>query len=117
MTLATAIAALQQILARENAALEKNDFVSAGHLLAAKQTAAENLAAALRDSGIEAATKAALTELAQTAGENRALLARAMRVQRRVIALVTTAARGNTPSPHYGAKTIRPPPRALSRRL
>lgn len=88
--------ALAEILARENAALERLDMPAATALLAAKRTATETL---LRcRAGLRSLTPArwqaardALTRLDAEGTRNRDLLARAIRVQGRVVALLAHA--------------------------
>jgi hypothetical protein len=91
------------LLVEENAALAAMDFARAGALLAPKHAAADALAAAWRaaDPGMEVTDK--MRELGELAEENRQLLKRAMRVQRRVLDLVAKAARAPLPTGRYGA--------------
>lgn len=119
---ATTADALRLILEEENSALARRDFVAAGAVLAAKQIAAEALADSLRAQSphtkVPHAEQNALRALAQTAVTNRTLIATALRVQKRVIALVMEAARAGQTTPYYGAvRAPRRAARALSRRL
>ena len=98
-----AIEAMSALLAEENAALTAMDFARAGALLAPKHAAADALAAAWRTASSGPPPQLALQHLGALADENRKLLNRAMRVQRRVLELVARAARGNSPTNRYGA--------------
>jgi flagellar biosynthesis/type III secretory pathway chaperone len=95
---------LADILTRENAALSDGDIAEATRLLPEKQEATEALA---RAEPPGAADRAAITTLAvrlQTlTAENRRLLARALAVQRHLLALVARAARPVAAAPRYGA--------------
>ena len=115
-----AVANLSKVLAAENAALTAMDFASAGALLAPKHAAADALAAAMRAASSNAPEPAMMRELGALAEENRRLLNRAMRVQRRVLDLVARAARGNQPSTRYGATGKYAPssgPRSVAKRI
>jgi hypothetical protein len=98
-----AVQKLAAVLAAENAALTAMDFAAAGALLAPKHAAADALASALRASSAQEASPDALMELGELAEENRRLLNRAMRVQRRVLDLVARAARAGQVGSRYGA--------------
>jgi hypothetical protein len=98
-----AVQSLSRLLAEENAALASMDFGRAGALLAPKHAAADALAAAWRAAASDELPRAQLAELGALADENRRLLNRAMRVQKRVLDLVTRAARGTQPAMRYGA--------------
>jgi hypothetical protein len=103
-TMAEAVARMSALLVEENAALEAMDFARAGALLAAKHAAADALAAAWRAADPAADVTSAMRELGRLAEENRQLLKRAMRVQRRVLDLVSKAARTPAPGQRYGAQ-------------
>jgi hypothetical protein len=98
-----AVQRLSKVLAAENAALIAMDFAGAGALLAPKHAAADALASAMRSATSSHAEPEALRELGTLADENRRLLNRAMRVQRRVLDLVARAARASQPASRYGA--------------
>ena len=98
-----AIQGMAKVLRDENAALAAMDFVRAGTFLAPKHDAANELAAAWRAADVEPSATAQLQELGRLAEENRLLLTRAMRVQRRVLDLVARAARQAQPQTAYGA--------------
>ena len=102
-SLTEAAGRLAAILRVENAALTSLDFARAGTLLAAKHAAADALAVAFQASARETAALPALRELSGLADQNRLLLQRAMRVQRRVLDLVARAARGGVKPARYGA--------------
>jgi hypothetical protein len=111
---------LAKLLAAENAALVDMDFARAGALLAPKHAAADALAAAWRAAPSTDMPNAALQQLGQLADENRRLLNRAMRVQRRVLDLVARAARAAQPATRYsadGAAAGAARPRALATRV
>ncbi len=116
-----AVQRLAQVLLAENTALTAMDFGRAGALLAPKHAAADALAAALRASAPQEADPASLAELGNLADENRRLLNRAMRVQRRVLDLVARAARSSQPVSRYGASGglshTAPVPRSLAKRI
>jgi hypothetical protein len=99
-----AAARLSTLLSEENAALEAMDFARAGSLLAPKHAAADALAAAWRASEPGAPVTDTMRRLGVLAEENRQLLKRAMRVQRRVLDLVAKAARMQATPTHYGAE-------------
>lgn len=103
LSLDDAVQHLSRILAAENTALSAMDFAGAGALLAPKHAAADALAAAMRAASAGDATPDAMTELGALAEENRLLLNRAMRVQRRVLDLVARAARATPTVSRYGA--------------
>ncbi len=88
-----AIRSMARLLRQENEALLATDFTAAGALLAPKLRAAETLAAALREATTLDETAEDLRKLGALAEENKRLLNHAMRVQRRVLDLVTRAAR------------------------
>jgi hypothetical protein len=98
-----AVQVLAKLLAEENRALTDMDFAHAGALLAPKHAAADALAAAWRAAAAQETPHAELLKLGELAEENRRLLNRAMRVQRRVLDLVARAARGAKPTARYGA--------------
>jgi hypothetical protein len=114
-----AIRQLAKVLSAENAALNAMDFAGAGALLAPKHAAADALAAALRAASSQEASPGQLMELGKLADENRRLLNRAMRVQRRVLDLVARAARVGQTASRYGASgklAQAHSPRSLTRR-
>lgn len=94
-----AVAALADVLARENAALAAMDMHGATALLAEKRAALAAL-----EGAATGAREPALARLRQLAAENRVLLERAMAVQSRVIALLVHAVREQTrpPCAFYG---------------
>ena len=98
-----AVARLSALLRDENAALSAMDFARAGSLLAPKHAAADALAAAWRAAEPDHVAPGDMQALGVLAEENRQLLKRAMRVQRRVLDMVARAARGASGSSHYGA--------------
>jgi hypothetical protein len=98
-----AVQAMSKLLAEENLALTNMDFARAGALLAPKHAAADALAAAWRAAASTEAPPADLVKLGELAEENRRLLNRAMRVQRRVLDLVARAARSAQPPSRYGS--------------
>jgi hypothetical protein len=98
-----AVQAMTKLLIDENQALAEMNFARAGALLAPKHAAADALAAAWRAATATEAPPADLIKLGELAEENRRLLNRAMRVQRRVLDLVAKAARSAHPAPRYGA--------------
>jgi hypothetical protein len=112
---------LAVVLTEENTALEAMDFARAGALLARKHAAAEALAAAWRAAAAHDVNEQDLRALGVLADENRKLLNRAMRVQRRVLDLVTRAARAAAAPSRYtaaGRPTKRQSsPRSLTTRL
>ncbi len=108
-TLQHTIRLLADLLQQENQALEAMDFARAGALLAPKHAAADALAAAWRAAATLDAPPADLRLLGELADENRRLLNRAMRVQRRVLDLVARAARTNQPATRYGRAGARAP--------
>lgn len=116
-----AIRQLAALLREENAALAAMDFARAGALLSAKHAAAGALEAAARTEGGAAPDPAALRELGELADENRRLLNRALRIQRRVLDVVAKAARRAAPPAPYGRsgqpETRPPPPRSLVARI
>ena len=95
---------LSALLIEENAALEAMDFARAGSLLAPKHAAADALAAAWRAADPAAGVSSKMRELGILAEENRKLLKRAMRVQRRVLDLVAKAAQTQAPASRYSAE-------------
>ena len=120
ISLDLAVQRLAHVLAAENAALGAMDFAGAGALLAPKHAAADALAAAMRAASAGPAEPAGMRELGTLADENRRLLNRAMRVQRRVLDLVARAARASQPASRYGASgklTGSTPPRSLLKRV
>lgn len=102
-TLEYAVHAMSDLLEQENAALTAMDFARAGALLGPKHAAADALAAAWRAAQGTEASDSALQRLGELAAENRRLLNRAMRVQRRVLELVARAARKDPIGARYGA--------------
>jgi hypothetical protein len=102
-SLEQAVQAMTKLLIDENQALTQMNFARAGALLAPKHAAADALAAAWRAAAATEAPPADLIRLGELAEENRRLLNRAMRVQRRVLDLVAKAARNSHPAPRYGA--------------
>ncbi len=102
-TMEEAIDRLSALLIEENAALEAMDFARAGGLLAPKHAAADALAAAWRAADAPPAPSERMRELGVLAEENRQLLKRAMRVQRRVLDLVAKAARSAPQGARYGS--------------
>ncbi len=119
-TLDLAVANLAKVLAAENEALSNMDFAGAGALLAPKHAAADALAAAMRAASSSQAEPQRMHELGTLAEENRRLLNRAMRVQRRVLDLVARAARASQPSTRYGASgklAASAAPRSVMRRI
>ena len=91
-----ATAALAEVLARENAALQRLDFAEAVTLVADKEAALANLVAQgeatpQQPLPVEAATLG--RHLQALAVENRALLERAITVQTRVVSIIARAAR------------------------
>ncbi len=102
-TMDEAIERLSTLLTQENAALEAMDFARAGSLLAAKHAAADALAAAWRAADPTPDVGDGMRKLGHLAEENRQLLKRAMRVQRRVRDLVAKAARTAPQTSRYAA--------------
>jgi hypothetical protein len=98
-----AVRRLSALLVEENAALKAMDFARAGGLLAPKHAAADALAAAWRAAEPGTVGNETMRELGRLADENRLLLKRAMRVQRRVLDLVAKAARSTPAVTRYGA--------------
>ena len=110
--------ALAAVLARENAALAALDLPAATALLEAKQAALAAFAAAPPPGVAARALMPVLRELDALAAENRALLARAIAVQSRVIALVAgaggpAAANGAAYRPR-GSRALPPRPAACT---
>jgi hypothetical protein len=101
--MAEAVERLSELLREENAALSAMDFARAGGLLAPKHAAADALAAAWRAAEPDHVAPEAMHTLGVLAEENRQLLKRAMRVQRRVLDMVARAAKTALRSPSYGA--------------
>jgi hypothetical protein len=120
-SLAYAVQTMTKLLTEENAALNAMDFGRAGALLAPKHAAADALAAAWRAAPECDAPQNELQQLGELAEQNRKLLNRAMRVQRRVLELVARAARGAQAGTRYGAggrfTTARDAPRSLTTRI
>ena len=102
-TMDEAIERLSALLIEENAALEAMDFARAGGLLAPKHAAADALAAAWRAADTPPVPSERMRQLGLLAEENRGLLKRAMRVQRRVLDLVAKAARSAPQGARYGS--------------
>jgi mevalonate kinase len=102
-SLEQAVQAMTKLLIEENQALAEMNFARAGALLAPKHAAADALAAAWRSAADTEAPPADLVKLGELAEENRRLLNRAMRVQRRVLDLVAKAARNAQTAPRYGS--------------
>jgi hypothetical protein len=115
-TLESAVQTLSKLLEAENAALTDMDFGRAGALLAPKHAAADALAAAWRAAPGDM-PRAELMQLGALADENRQLLNRSMRVQRRVLDMVARAARGGSPTSRYGAGGRAAPERSSPRSL
>ena len=119
--LAYAVQTMTNLLTEENAALNAMDFARAGALLAPKHAAADALAAAWRVEPDSDAPHNELRQLGELAEQNRKLLNRAMRVQRRVLELVARAARGTQAGSRYGAggrfTTAGNAPRSLTTRI
>ncbi len=103
-TLIEAAAALADTLARENAALAALDLGAAAALLAEKRAATDTFVRAQAEpSGPPDAEQRRLAErLCRLAEDNRRLLERGIRVQGRVLGLVTKAL-PKPPAPRYGA--------------
>ena len=120
-SLEQAVQAMAKLLTDENQALAGMDFARAGALLAPKHAAADALAAAWRAAAVTETPQAALIKLGELAEENRRLLNRAMRVQRRVLDLVARAARGAQAPARYGAggraAGVQSSPRSLLTRI
>jgi hypothetical protein len=91
-----AAAALADVLARENAALQRLDFPAAVALLAGKEAALANLTAlgeAMQHQPLPAEAAPLGRQLHALARENRALLERAITVQTRIVGIIARAAR------------------------
>lgn len=88
-------ARLEAVLLAENAALERHDAAAAAALLPEKLEAAGALAAA----GLSVED---CERLGALAAENRLLLARAIAVQGRILAMVARAAQAAPPVARYG---------------
>jgi len=120
-SLAYAVQIMSGLLTEENAALNAMDFARAGALLGPKHAAADALAAAWRAAPDNDTPQNELRQLGELAEQNRKLLNRAMRVQRRVLELVARAARGTQAGTRYGAggrfATGRDAPRSLTTRI
>jgi hypothetical protein len=101
--MAAAVERLSGLLREENAALSAMDFARAGGLLAPKHAAADALAAAWRAAEPDHVAPEAMQALGVLAEENRQLLKRAMRVQRRVLDMVARAAKSGHRTPGYGS--------------
>jgi hypothetical protein len=101
--MSAAVERLSALLREENAALSAMDFARAGGLLAAKHAAADALASAWRAAEPDHVAPEAMQALGVLAEENRQLLKRAMRVQRRVLDMVARAAKNAQRTPGYGA--------------
>jgi hypothetical protein len=82
-TMQACVQFMSKLLADENQALMDMDFARAGSLLAPKHAAADALAAAWRAAAPSDVPAADLLKLGELAEENRRLLNRAMRVQRK----------------------------------
>lgn len=106
VTMDEAVLRMTTLLTEENAALEAMDFGRAGSLLAAKHAAADALATAWRAADPVSITPDTMCILGNLAEENRQLLKRAMRVQRRVLDLVAKAARLPEQPTRYGASGV-----------
>ena len=104
----TAAAALADLLAAENNALQRLDFRAAVALLPAKDAAMAALTAACVQPWPPAAATVGRRLLA-LAAENRALLERAITVQTRVVGIVAQAARQQT-GQSYAPNGQRPQP-------
>jgi hypothetical protein len=101
--MAAAVERLSVLLREENSALSAMDFARAGGLLASKHAAADALAAAWRAVEPDHVAPEAMQALGLLAEENRQLLKRAMRVQRRVLDMVARAAKTSHRPSAYGA--------------
>lgn len=101
-TLTTAAAALADVLAQENAALAALDLAAAAALLEAKQAAAEAFAAAQAEDAPPLDGRDLAVRLRELAAQNRQLLERAIRVQRRVLGIIAKALPPPA-APRYGA--------------
>jgi hypothetical protein len=112
-----AVERMSALLVEENAALEAMDFARAGALLAPKHAAADALAAAWRAADPALGVTEKMRELGILAEENRQLLKRAMRVQRRVLDLVAKAARPPAGAGRYGAMGKPAPDKVPARSL
>jgi hypothetical protein len=112
-----AVRRLSALLIEENKALEAMDFARAGGLLAPKHAAADALAAAWRAAEPGTVGGESMRELGRLADENRLLLKRAMRVQRRVLDLVAKAARAAPASLRYGSAGTAAAPLSEARSL
>ena len=93
---------LAGVLARENAALTRMDFRAAGALGGAKAAAVAGFVAAA--SGPGAIGREDGLRLTALAGENRALLERAMAAQQAVVAAIVATARQARDHARYTAK-------------
>jgi hypothetical protein len=92
-------AALADVLARENAALQRLDFPAAVALVADKEAALANLAAHGEEMQQQPPPAEAVTlgrHLNALAAENRTLLERAITVQTRIVGIIARAARPPT---------------------
>ena len=107
-------ATLSATLEAENAALAALDLPRAAALVADKQRAIADLAAAEAPAANPAAERMA-RRLRALALENKRLLERAIAAQGRVIGIVAQAAAA-TPDGYGGQRRQRPPPVALSAR-
>jgi len=120
-SLIDAVQTLSRLLIEENTALAAMDFARAGAVLAPKHAAADALAAAWRAAPPHEIPQAELVALGHLAEENRRLLNRALRVQRRVLELVARAARAADPTARYGSsgelRSRTAAPRALVTRI
>jgi hypothetical protein len=101
--MAAAVERLSLLLREENAALSAMAFARAGGLLAPKHAAADALAAAWRAAEPDHVAPEAMQALGLLAEENRQLLKRAMRVQRRVLDMVARAAKSSHRAGGYGS--------------
>jgi hypothetical protein len=103
---------LADLLARENAALERMDLPAAIALLADKRDVLatfERCGDAIPEAP-DADLTDALRRLEELARENRQLLERAMAAQERVIGIVIRAAASASSGPSYGATGCAAPP-------
>lgn len=95
--LEASLRALTEIIAAENAALRQGDTLAAASLLQAKQQAARALGSG-GQKAVPAIDPELLRRLQEEASANEILLTRAMRVQSRILEMVTNAARRATPA-------------------
>jgi len=104
--LAQAIETLTEVLAQENAALERMDMQAVTGLLDAKREASRAMqssltAASASDSG---QLKVLAQRLQQASSDNKRLLERAIRAQQHVMSILAQAARKSSAGACYGAR-------------